>query len=76
MIKHIPKYEPPRHAEESRARLRTWMYWTAVVLPLVFALFAFGYSDQAPTALRNLTLAVDRSLGYPMLWLLATLSGR
>jgi hypothetical protein len=52
------------------------MYWTAVVLPLVFALFAFGYSDQAPAALRNLTLAVDRSLGYPMLWLLATLSGR
>ena len=75
-MKYVPKYTPPREAEENRARMRAWVFWTAVALPLVFALFAFGYSDQAPAALRRTVFAIDRSLGYPMLWLLATLSGK
>jgi hypothetical protein len=75
-MKYIPKYVPPREAAESRARVRAWLFWTAVALPLVFALFAFGYSDQAPAVLRNVVIAIDRAMGFPMLWLLATISGR
>jgi hypothetical protein len=75
-MKYVPKYVPPREAAENRARMRAWIFWTAVGLPILFALFAFGYSDQAPAMLRNLTIAVDRSLGFPMLWLLTTLAGR
>jgi hypothetical protein len=75
-MKYIPKYVPPREAAENRARARAWLFWTAIALPLIFALFAYGYSDQAPAALRNLVIAVDRSLGFPMLWLLSTIAGR
>jgi hypothetical protein len=75
-MKYVPKYVPPREAAENRARMRAWIFWTAVGLPLLITLFALGYSDQAPAMLRNLTIAVDRSLGFPMLWLLTTLAGR
>jgi hypothetical protein len=34
----------------------------------------FGYSDQAPEALRSTTIALDRSLGYPLARLLGVLT--
>jgi hypothetical protein len=68
---HVPKYVSPKEAAESRARLRARLYWTAVAIPLLFALLAFGYSDQAPAFLRSTIISLDRSLGYPIAGLLA-----
>jgi hypothetical protein len=34
----------------------------------------FGYSDQAPDALRSTTIALDRSLGYPLARLLGVVT--
>jgi hypothetical protein len=76
MVKQVPRYVSPKEAAENRARRRAWLYGTAVILPLLVALFAFGYSDQAPAVLRQATIAVDRIFGYPMLWLIATIAGR
>jgi hypothetical protein len=72
----VPRYVSPKQAAEDRARLRSRLYWVALCLPLVVAFLAFGYSDQAPAALRSVTVALDRSLGYPILWVIGTLAGR
>ncbi len=71
MPPHVPKYVSPKEAAESRARMRARLYWTAVAIPLLFALLAFGYSDQAPAFLRSAIISLDRSLGYPIAGLLA-----
>ncbi len=76
MPPHAPKYVSPKQAAENRARLKARLYWTALAIPLVIALFAYGYSDQAPASLRNVLIGLDRSLGYPFAWLIATISGR
>ena len=73
MTPYVPRYVPPKQAAEERARLRRRLFWIALSLPLAFALLAFGYSDQAPAVLRNLTITFDRALGYPVLWLIGTL---
>jgi hypothetical protein len=75
MTPYVPKYVPPKQAAEDRARLRARLYWIALGVPLVFALLAFGYSDQAPAALRNLTISLDRAFGYPVLWLISRIAG-
>jgi hypothetical protein len=75
MTPYVPKYVPPKQAAEDRARLRARLYWIALGVPLVFALLAFGYSDQAPVALRNLTIGLDRAFGYPVLWLISRIAG-
>ena len=56
----------PRQAAENRARLRRSLFWIAVLLPLLFALMAFGYSDQAPASLRSITIMLDGLFGYPL----------
>ena len=70
MTPYVPKYVSPKQAAEQRARLRALLFWIALGLPLAFALMAFGYSDQAPAALRELTISLDRTFGYPVLWLI------
>ena len=72
----MKKYSPPkipltpRQAAENRARLRarifSWAFWIAVLLPLLFALMAYGYSDQAPASLRSITIMLDGLFGYPL----------
>lgn len=62
-----PQIPNPKHAAEDRARLLKWLYWTAVIPPLVFVLMVYGYSDQAPGPLRSATIALDRQFGYPLL---------
>jgi hypothetical protein len=71
---HIPKYVSPKQAAEERAHRRATLYWLALSLPLVFAVLVFGYSDQAPDALRSATIALDRSLGYPLARLLGVVT--
>ena len=76
MPPYVPKYTPPKQAAEERARRRRALYWIALAIPLTFAVLAFGYSDQAPAALRSAVIALDRSLGFPIAWLIATIGPR
>ena len=66
MPPHVPKYVSPKQAAEDRARRRAALYWIILALPLIFALLVFGYSDQAPAALRSVTITLDQTAGYPL----------
>ena len=70
MPPHVPKYVSPKQAAEDRARRRRALYWLVLVPPLIFALLVFGYSDQAPAALRSGTITLDQAFGYPIARLL------
>ena len=71
---HVPKYVSPKQAAEERARRRATLYWLVLAPPVVFAVLVFGYSDQAPGALRSTTIALDRSFGYPLARLLGVVT--
>jgi hypothetical protein len=75
MAPYVPKYVRPEDAARSRAQMIRRLIWIAVAIPLLFAFFAFGYSDQAPAGLRNAIIAFDRALGFPIVWLLGTILG-
>lgn len=71
MAQYLPPRIPnPKQDAARRARLIsmaiTVLFWIAVALPIVFMLMAYGYSDQAPAALRRLTVALDGSFGAPV----------
>jgi len=66
MPPHVPKYVSPKQAAEDRARRRAALYWIVLAIPLIFMLLVFGYSDQAPAALRSTTITLDQALGYPI----------
>jgi hypothetical protein len=76
MPPYVPKYVPPKQAAEDRARRRAAFYWIALAIPLAFIFLMFGYSDQAPAGLRDTLVALDRSLGFPIAWLLSLLGPR
>jgi hypothetical protein len=76
MAPYIPKYVSPEQAARDRVRRRSTLYWLAVGIPVAFAILAFGYSDQAPGALRTVTITLDRSLGYPILNLISAIGSR
>jgi hypothetical protein len=75
MTPYPPKFVSPKQAAEDRARLWSRIYWVIIAIPLVFLVLAFGYSDQAPALLRTITIELDRSLGYPILWLIGVIAG-
>jgi hypothetical protein len=75
MPPYVPKYVRPEDAAQSRASLIRRLIWVAAAIPLLFAFFAFAYSDQAPTGLRNGVIALDRALGFPIIGLLAMILG-
>ena len=66
MPPHVPKYVSPKQAAEDRARRRAALYGIVLAIPLIFVLLVFGYSDQAPAALRSATITLDQALGYPL----------
>jgi hypothetical protein len=76
MAPYVPRYVSPKQAAEARARRRTLIYWIAVAVPVVVAVLLYGYSDQAPAALRNVVVALDGMFGHPILRLLTTIAGR
>ena len=76
MPPYVPKYVPPGEAARAKARRRAIVYWIAVVIPVLFALMALGYSDQAPEFLRRLTITIDGALGLPVLKLIGWFAGR
>lgn len=75
MPPYVPKYVRPEDAAQSRAALIRRLIWVAAAIPLLFVFFAFAYSDQAPTGLRNGLIALDRALGFPIIGLLGMVLG-
>jgi hypothetical protein len=74
----MPRYTPPPDAAQVAERQRHLMLallWLLAVPPLVFALIAFGYSDQAPAPLRALAIWLDALVGSPV-WSVLNPGGR
>lgn len=65
-----PRIPNPKKDAERRAHLWASLIraalWIAAIPPLLFLLMAYGYSDQAPAALRHFTIALDGLLGQPV----------
>jgi hypothetical protein len=61
-----PSYRNPKQAAEHRAYMIRVILWLVAIPPLLFLLMAFGYSDQAPAALRDFTAQLDAALGRPV----------
>ncbi len=65
-----PRIPNPKRDAERRKQLMASLLrgalWFAIIPPLLFVLMAYGYSDQAPTALREFSIAVDGFLGQPV----------
>jgi hypothetical protein len=61
-----PPYRSPKQAAEHRAYMVRTILWLAAVPPLLFALMIYGYSDQAPAALRDFTASLDAMFGSPV----------
>lgn len=70
MTPNAPRYVTPKERAENRARIRAWLFWSAVAIPATVALIVFGYSDQAPGWLRDFALSLDATFGFPVLWLI------
>lgn len=66
-----PEYRTAKQVAEHRAYLARVFFWLALIPPALFLLMIFGYSDQAPPKLRELTAALDSSIGSPVLSILA-----
>ncbi|MBZ0141107.1 MAG: hypothetical protein K8H87_15270 [Pseudorhodoplanes sp.] len=64
-MSYIPPPTPKQRAE-NRTRLITTTLWLIAVPPVLFAVMAFGYSDQAPAWLRSATVQLDASFGQPV----------
>lgn len=74
-----PRIPNPKKDAERRARLRRqalqWGLWIAAIPPLLFVLMVYGYSDQAPAALRAATIELDGLLGRPV-WSIIAPAGK
>jgi hypothetical protein len=74
MIQPAPRYISPKERAENRARWIRFGYWVAVAIPATIALMMFGYSDQAPRWLRELSVSLDAMFGFPVLWLIKAIA--
>ena len=70
MVPNAPRFVSSKERAENRARWLRFAYWLAVAIPTVVALMMFGYSDQAPSWLREITVSLDGTFGFPVLWLI------
>lgn len=61
-----PQYRTPKQKAEHRAYLARVIFWLALIPPALFLLMIFGYSDQAPTKLRDFTAQLDSAIGKPV----------
>ena len=70
-----PRIPDPKRDAERRARVFSTFFsafsWLAALPPLLFMLMAYGYSDQAPAFLRDMTIALDGLFGSPVWWILS-----
>jgi len=74
MTPNVPRYVSPKERAENRARWIRFGYWIAVTIPATIMLMMVGYSDQAPLWLRDATVGVDRTFGFPILALLKAIA--
>jgi hypothetical protein len=74
MIPNAPRYLSPKERAENRARWLRFAYWLAVIIPVAIALMMFGYSDQSPRWLREFTVSLDGTFGFPVLWLIKAIA--
>ena len=56
----------PQQARAHRANIISGILWLLAIPPLLFAIMVFGYSDQAPLFLRNVTVQLDTLFGMPV----------
>ena len=70
-----PHMTTPKERAERRARIVKLLVWTAAALPLLFAVMAYGYSDQATAGLRDFTMQLDGAFGSPVWRILRWLAG-
>lgn len=61
-----PNYRNPKQAAEHRAYMIRTVLWLAAIPPLIFLVMVFGYSDQAPAFLRDITTGLDGMFGRPV----------
>jgi len=71
----VPRHVTAKERAENRARYWRFAYWAAVALPLIFMAMAIGYSDQMPAGVRAATERLDATFGYPVLRLIALITG-
>lgn len=67
----MSQYLPPKipgspQARAHRANVISGLLWLIAIPPLVFLVMVFGYSDQAPDVLRDLTVQLDTLFGQPV----------
>jgi len=72
---YAPKFVRPEDAAQSRRQIQRRLLWTAIGIPIIFMVLAFGYSDQAPAFFRSSIVSIDRVLGYPIIGLLSKIFG-
>jgi hypothetical protein len=65
MSQYLPP-KTPQQKKQDRANIITGLLWLLAIPPVLFAIMAFGYSDQAPAFLRALTLQLDGLFGQPV----------
>jgi hypothetical protein len=73
---HPPRYVSPEKAAQERAQMRKRIMWAVLMVLLFFFFIVFGYSDQAPAAVREIAMGLDRAMGQPVLSLIAALFSR
>jgi hypothetical protein len=69
-MSHYLPPKTPQQAKEHRANVISGILWLLVIPPILFAVMAFGYSDQAPAFLRSVTVELDTLFGQPVWWLI------
>lgn len=74
MTPNAPRHVSPQERADNRARWLRFAYWLAVAIPAAVALMMFGYSDQAPRWLREATVGLDATFGFPVLWLIKAIA--
>lgn len=62
----VPEYRTPQQKAEHRAYLKRVLFWLVLITPALFLLMLFGYSDQAPSGLRDFTVKFDHAIGRPV----------
>lgn len=60
-----PKQAAAQRTQQIAMVLRV-LLWIVAVLPIAFMAMVYGYSDQAPAALRSATMTIDGLLGGPI----------
>ena len=70
----IQRYISPEERAENRVRWMRFAYLVTVAIPLIGLVMMYGYSDQAPSWLRDFTVNLDAAFGFPILSLIKAIA--